>query len=113
MENITRPRRGRPRKNLDIPQPIEEGESASCLDNGDGETGGIGTHPQANDVRPGTGWASFSRWIESLTYQNVHIRVAYHPEPLHNVIHGNWNVTVEVGEPAYMTKDGQRVMQPL
>lgn len=36
------------------------------------------------------------------------IRVAFHPNPEHHIIHGNWNVVVEAGPLGYLTADGQK-----
>lgn len=99
MEDNTGKRLGRPRKVLRLPEGIAEGESASCIDNGDGETSGTGSGAQAVVAR------SFQTWLEFVNvvvhaqkhYKN-RLRTVWHPEPLHDLIHTDGaNVRVEKG----------------
>ena len=99
MEDNTGKRLGRPRKVLRLPEGVAEGEDASNLDTGNGQTSGTGPSPQADAVR------SFATWLEFVSvvvhaqkhYKN-RLRTVWHPEPLHDLIHTDGaNVRVEKG----------------
>ena len=112
MEEQPRKRLGRPRKNLVVPVPVEEGADAFDLDDGVGQVSGDGTDPQA--VSEGKvdqlalSWADFQERIKLMTFgkQRTEVRVAYHPKPEAEVIAGNWNVRVEVGDVGFALSDG-------
>ena len=81
MEEVTRKGPGRPRKVVDVPNAIAEGEDANCLDNGDGETSGIGIETQAGDAGPGQDWNSFVARLKDPA-----LRTVWFPEPKSSII---------------------------
>lgn len=95
MEEQPSKRRGRPRKVMDVPEPIEEGEDASAIDAGIGETRTDRIEPSPDDVRQGESWLQFLDRVNAC--KNKKLRHVFHPNPQHNLIHresGNLNVFV-------------------
>jgi len=108
MEEVTRKGRGRPRKNLAVPNAVAEGEDASAIHDGNGTTRGVGAEPSSNGSGTAQSWLDFSHRITALTNENIGVRVAFHPDPLHDLIQGNWNVPVRRASiPSYMMGDGK------
>lgn len=52
-------------------------------------------------------WGAFARGVIKHTHGGS-IRVAFHPAPEADVIHGNWNVPVQLGPLGWLDSDGQR-----
>lgn len=112
MEEQPSKRRGRPRKHLDVPVPVEEGADASDLNDGIGQASGDGTPaqaiPEGKVDQLAMSWADFQERIKQMTLgkHRTEIRVAYHPQPEAEIISGNWNVRVEVGDIGFALSDG-------
>lgn len=111
METIAPARRGRPRKNIPVPQPIAEGESASSLNIGDWQVSGAGIETQANAIRPGEGWADFvDRVIALHRTSGWALRHVWHACPMQGVIeHENGSIVVSQGESKAYLNTGEFV----
>lgn len=111
MAELTGKRRGRPRKNLDVPNAAAEGEDASNADDGIRETGGDRhTLPEDDGAEgPGMDWNRFVDVIRAKTYGKgrENVRICFHPAPESEIIAGDWNVIVRQGQVGYLTSDGK------
>jgi hypothetical protein len=106
MENVTNPRRGRPRKNTPVPNNASEGADASGIDSGNWETGATGNRTQANAKR-----ATWLELVELVKVKNSHshrISCVIHPDAEGLVITENLgNIRTEKGECGYQLNTGE------
>jgi len=87
MENDTGKGRRGPRKVLRLPEGIAEGESASCLDTGDGEDSGVGAIAQTKPTGQVESWVDFvCRVMDAQKFYKYKLRTVWHPDPLHDHI---------------------------
>ena len=111
MEELPSKRRGRPRKNLDLPPAIEEGSDASSLNDGNGPTGGVGIEIQAVSVGQSkdVDFLTFSVLLQQKQTLQNGIRIAYHPKPESELIYTEkGNIVVLSGDMCYQTSDGEK-----
>jgi len=111
MEEQPRKRLGRPRKVLGVPNAIAEGESASSLDSGDGETSGTRTPAPSVGVRQSEGWDQFVvRVIVLHERTNFEVRQVWTDNPQESIIvHHNGSIVVSEGQELAILKSGEFV----
>ena len=108
MENITSPRRGRPRKVMDVPQPIEEGSRAPDYISGNGAAGESGLGAQEEPI--GEAWGKLVDFLSGNKSHKTSVAMAYCPEPKNEWIDTptGW-VRVTPGETGYTLNTGETV----
>lgn len=107
METLTGKRRGRPRKAVDLPPAIAEGEEATRIHDGNGQAGGTGPSAPALDPEPGSEW---DRFVEDMTavinkLPFEHVNYATYPEK-EGIIRAQHTVPVKLGPRGWSDKDG-------
>jgi hypothetical protein len=106
MENITNPRRGRPRKAAPVPNIIGEGEDAISIDSGNGEIGATGDRTQEN--ASGTSWVQLVELVKSKNSHSHRISCVIHPEAEGFIQTDNFgNIRTEKGECGYQLNTGE------
>lgn len=98
MENITSKRRGRPPKNLGVPNAVEEGEDAPGIDVAGRESSGAGSEPPQDSRPEGSGWLGFVDRVKAKAANSGRgfDRVTY-PAPESEIIDADWPIKVEIG----------------
>ena len=108
MDRITGKRRGRARETPQLSNAIAEGESASSLLTGHGETGADGFGSQ--EEPSGADWDALVNALVSNTSRKTSAAMAYHPEPEATMIETptGWVRVIE-GEAGYTLNTGETI----
>lgn len=111
MESNTSPRRGRPRKVVDVPNIAQEGADATANHPGDGQAGATGLATPAVDPGQGTGLDGFvTRLLAAHVRSGFAIRSAYHPASDGRIaFHENGSIPVFVGDEAAFDGNGKLI----
>ena len=108
MEIFTGKRRGRPRKDMDLPVYVEKSQSAPDYSVGDGTIGTPGPAAQANAEGPS--WDALVTALKANHSHKTSIAMAYYPEPKDDWIatQVGW-VRVTPGEAGYTFNTGETI----
>ena len=111
MEINTSPRRGRPRKTVDVPNAIEEGADATGDNAGNGQAGSVGIEPSPVSNGQTEGFSGFlARVLAAHEASGYLIRTAYHPDADEEIIiHGNGSIPVFKGPEGAFDGNGNAV----
>lgn len=98
MEELTRPRRGRPPKNLGLRPTNAEAEGADSLDVRVGEDGEAGAGAPVK-VGAHERWCDFVARVTAIYRSDRRLRTVWHPWPEQEVIFTDWgNIAVKTGD---------------
>lgn len=93
---IKRP--GRPRKVVDVSPDAAQAESTADQHDGNGGNGEVGLATQAEPLRQSPWDAFVCRVIDKHNRNGRSFNKVSHPNPEASVIHGVWDIAVEVGD---------------
>lgn len=112
MDEQPSKRRGRPRKTVDIPDAVEEGEDATNVNTGDGQIGETGTpaRTEPEGSRKAIGWLELVELVKDKTRHDYRISCVIHPDAngLVNTEHMG-SIRTLIGEPGYQLDTGEIV----
>ena len=97
MEEQSRPRRGRPRKVVDVPATAEQAESQPNQHDGNGEAGAVGNGAQVR-VAPPDDWSVYASRVIARQMSVGDVRTIWHPVPPTDILlTDNGNIRVLMG----------------
>lgn len=99
MAKHTSKGQGRQRELLHLPKNAPEGKGEPDNHAGDGQIGGVGVGPQADDCRPAESWVEFvGRVNVAMKFYKNRLRTVWHPDPLLDIIYTDHaNIAVKKG----------------
>ena len=113
MEDLAPKRRGRPRKDSSRNNAVGEGENLPANDIRDGETGGNGAYPQADNGGKGEG-VSYADLVKLVLAKNSHdcrISCVIHPDAEGVIETPNLgNIRTDKGIASYQLNTGEIIL---